>query len=141
MSERPTIRVLFDGECGLCARTVRFLFAREATARFVFTPMMSPLGQTLARGIGLDPADPSSFAAILPGGEARIASRGMFRLLMHCRNPWPAFAVLAGALPVRLTDAVYGAVARRRIRFFGRSDICQRPEPGLASRLELDTAR
>ncbi len=132
-----SLRVLFDGECGLCAGVVRFLYARERRVRFVFTPFQSPLGEALAHDLGLDPRDPASFAVIDDDGHARLKSHAMFHALASCRQPWPALAVLARMLPRVLTDAVYDGVARRRIAWFGRSDVCQRPEPELAGRLEL----
>lgn len=132
-----TLRVLFDGECGLCAGVVRFLYARERRIRFVFTPFQSPLGETLAHGLGLDPSDPASFAVIEDDGRAHLKSRAMFQALASCRQPWPALAAAACILPKVLTDGIYDAVAKRRIAWFGRSEMCQRPEHALASRLEL----
>jgi predicted DCC family thiol-disulfide oxidoreductase YuxK len=137
VSERPTLRILFDGDCGLCAGTVRFFLRHEARARFVFTPIRSVLGSEIAGQIGLDPDDPASFAVIEADGAVHLRSRGMFLALGQCRQPWRALAGLARLVPERLADAAYDVVARNRIRWFGRSDICQRPAPEVLTRLEM----
>jgi predicted DCC family thiol-disulfide oxidoreductase YuxK len=136
MTGLPQLRVLYDGDCGLCDRSVRFLFRRERRARFVFTPIQSVLGRRLAGELGLDPSDPASFALIEEPGAAHLRSRGMFLALAHCRQPWRLLASIAGCLPRFVTDRVYDVVARHRIAWFGRPSICQRPEPGLLERLE-----
>lgn len=136
MTTLPQLRVLYDGECGLCARTVRFLFRHERDARFVFTPFQSELGQKLASEIGIDPFDPASFAVIEPGGRAHLRSGGMFLAISYCRNPWSWLARVASCIPRALTDSVYGFIARNRMAWFGRSEICDLPDPGLIERLE-----
>ena len=46
---------------------------------------------------------------------------------------WPLLAVLLG-LPRVLRDVVYDRVARRRYRWFGRTEACLVPGPDLAAR-------
>ncbi len=132
----PRLRILFDGQCGLCSKTVHFLFRNEETATFVFTPIQSEAGRILAKSSGLDPDDPSSFAIFNQGGAPRFKSGAAFFALSYCRQPWRGVAVVCRILPQRLCDAVYDYVARRRLRFFGKTDVCAlAPEP-LRTRLE-----
>ena len=135
MSGITDLRVLFDGQCGLCSRTVQFLYKREARARFTFTPLQSDLGRQLAAGIGIDPDDPASFAVLDPMGKGYLRSTGAFFALKHCRQPWSVFAIAAGLLPRAMTDFCYDFIAKRRLRFFGAADVCSLQQGGLAERM------
>ncbi len=136
----PRLRVLFDGQCGLCSKTVHFLFRNEMTATFVFTPIQSEAGLILAKAAGLNPNDPSSFALFDESGTPRFKSAAAFFALGYCRQPWRAIAAVCRILPQRLCDAVYDYVARRRLSFFGKTDVCAlAPEP-LRARLETSAA-
>jgi predicted DCC family thiol-disulfide oxidoreductase YuxK len=55
----------------------------------------------------------------------------------HALNRQLAAIPAARLLPMRFTDAVYDTVARHRIAWFGRSDICLRPTPDVSARLEM----
>jgi predicted DCC family thiol-disulfide oxidoreductase YuxK len=136
----PQLRILFDGYCGLCSRTVHFFLDREATARFVFTPIQSPAGRLLAARAGLDADDPASFAVFDEQGQPRLKSAGAFHALRYCSRPWPALSALCRLLPRWLCDAVYDQIARRRLRFFGSTDICALAGPELRSRLQTDAS-
>ena len=145
MSGTPSgtrLRILFDGECGLCSRTVQFFLRNENenAATFVFTPIQSEAGRILAAAAGLDPADPSSFAVFDHGGAARLKSDGAFYALTFCRQPWRAITAVCRLLPPSLCDAVYDFVARRRLRFFGKTDVCALAPDRLRTRLETSAA-
>jgi predicted DCC family thiol-disulfide oxidoreductase YuxK len=132
----PRLRVLFDGQCGLCSKTVHFLFRNEATATFVFTPIQSEAGRILAKSAALDPDDPSSFAVFDERGATRLKSDAAFFALGYCRQPWRSVAVICRYVPQPMCDAVYDFVARRRLSIFGKTDVCAlAPEP-LRARLE-----
>ena len=134
--QRPRLRVLFDGQCGLCSKTVHFLFRNESTATFVFTPIQSEAGRILANTAGLNPDDPSSFAVFDESGTPRLKSDGAFYALGYCRQSWRGIAAVCRILPQPMCDAVYDFVARRRLSFFGKTDVCAiAPEP-LRARLE-----
>ncbi len=133
---QPRLRVLFDGQCGLCSKTVHFLFRNEKTATFVFTPIQSEAGRILAKSASLNPDDPSSFAVFDACGTPRLKSDGAFFALGFCRQPWRAIAAVYPILPQPMLDGVYDFVARHRLRFFGTTDVCAlAPEP-LRARLE-----
>ena len=49
--------VLFDGGCGLCSRTVRFLLRHDARGRMRFAPLGSGAAAAVLRTRGVSPAD------------------------------------------------------------------------------------
>ncbi|MBK8475746.1 MAG: DUF393 domain-containing protein [Opitutaceae bacterium] len=104
--------VLFDGECGLCAQTVRFVQRRDRQARFHFTALQSAAGQMLLRQHHL-PTDRLDSVVLLEDGAVFTRSTAALRICRRLSGAWPLLALFL-ALPRSWRDRVYGAVARRR---------------------------
>jgi predicted DCC family thiol-disulfide oxidoreductase YuxK len=127
--------VIFDGRCGLCNRSVRWLLARDWEDRLRFVSSESPqLTDLLARHgiIGSGPA--SVFHSILvirdlgdPGERILARSSAILALLRELPRPWPAVAVALGWIPRPLRDLAYRLVARWRYRICGRLETCPLP--------------
>ena len=128
--------VLFDGVCGLCNGAARFIVRRDPKGRFRFAHLQSPAAQALLAYRGYDGEPLQSLVLIESDGilsrsdAALVIARGL-------DGAWPALGVLR-LVPRPLRDAVYGIVARKRYDWFGRTDACQIPPPGLASRFVPD---
>jgi predicted DCC family thiol-disulfide oxidoreductase YuxK len=137
----PAVVVLYDGTCGLCDRTVRFLLARDERGRFRFAPLQGAFAiKTLARH-GEDAARLDSFRVVVDSGtpRERVRSRADAALFLAARLPfpWPLWAGLR-VLPRPWLDAAYAAVARSRYRRFGRTDACRPPPPEHRARFVSD---
>jgi predicted DCC family thiol-disulfide oxidoreductase YuxK len=121
----------FDGVCNLCNGTVNFLIDRDRRARLRFAPLQgSTFAELAARHPELRGID--SFV-LSQGGRVHVRSGAAVRILMALGGPWR----LAGALlavPRPLRDRLYDFVARRRYRWFGRTDTCRIPTPELRAR-------
>ena len=124
--------ILFDGVCVFCSRWVRFVVARDAAARFRFTPIQSAYGSRLAQALGIDPDDPDT-NAVIHGGTAYVKSDGALTVL-SCLPRWSWVRVLF-AVPRPLRDAVYNVVAKNRYRIFGKYDTCIVPDAELRARV------
>lgn len=112
--------VLYDGGCALCARAVRFIVPRDARGRFQFRSLQDP--DTRAWLARHGPGElPDSLIFI---GEGRLLFRGDAALAIcrELRAPWPWLGHLFALLPRAARDALYDAVARRRLRWFGSAD-------------------
>lgn len=123
--------VLFDGECGLCDRTVAFLTARDGRDRLRFSPLGGPTADLVLRAGGVDPSRRDTMFAVTlggPGGSFRVRERGRAALFAVTRLglPWSLLAV-AGVLPTPWLDAAYRFVARRRHRL--APPACRVPTP------------
>ena len=128
--------VLFDGDCAFCDATVRWTVKRDPLARLRFAPLASDAAR---RAVAL--ADPDCDFDALPDAIVLLdragvhtASTAVLRLVRHLRFPWPVLT-LALLVPHPLRDAAYRVFARNRHRWFGRSDACDIPPPGLAARM------
>jgi predicted DCC family thiol-disulfide oxidoreductase YuxK len=124
MKESWQIRVLYDGECPLCSREVRFLERRdrgrgriqlEDIARPDFDPTLHGLDarQVMARIHGVLPD-----GSVVEGVEVfrrAYAAVGLGWLLAPTR--WPGLRWLA--------DFAYRVFARNRLRWTGRESACE----------------
>ncbi len=124
--------ILFDGVCIFCSRWVRFVAARDTSARFRFTAIQSPYGTRLAQALGIDADDPDT-NAVVHGGVAYFKSDGALTVL-SCLPGWSWVRVLL-LVPRFIRDAVYNVVARNRYRIFGKYDECMVPDAGLRARV------
>lgn len=124
--------VVFDGVCVLCAASVRFILARDRTGTIRFCPVQSPLGTAITRHVGLDPEQPET-VLLLADGQVFRRSAAAIEAMRRCGGVWRLARALY-VIPRPLRDALYGAVARRRYRLFGRRDSCLMPTPELRRR-------
>ena len=129
----PRPLLLFDGNCGLCARSVRFVLARERSQELRFAALQSDLGRAVAIEAGLDPDELSSFVYVDGAGRTHARSAGAFRLCRHLRYPW---RLAQGFLlvPPFARDAVYRFISKRRYRWFGTSESCPLPTAAQSAR-------
>ena len=123
--------VLYDGACGLCQRSVRFLLARDRHDALRFTALEGPIGRSvLARHPDAEPAADSMRAVIgheLPGERVLVRSSAALAALAALGGAWRLVRVLE-AVPRRWRDRLYEAVAARRHRWFP-ADACALPQP------------
>jgi len=118
------IRVLFDGECPLCAREVRMLRRLDrGRGRIDFEDIAAP--DFAPERYGLDAEGVMArIHGVLPDGQVvegvevfrrAYAAVGLGWLLAPTR--WPGLS--------RLSDAAYRVFARNRLRWTGRGDACE----------------
>ncbi len=122
--------LLFDGECGLCQRVVRFLLRLDRCGALRFAPLQGPSAQEFLREHGMSTQDFSSvifvpdWTASTGGGKA---GRNQADFLTHTDAAIAALRAcgrngLAGVLrlfPRSLRDAGYRWVGHARYRIFG----------------------
>lgn len=129
MHEPPTI-VLFDGVCSFCDRSVQFVLRRDRPGRFRFAPLQSDAARRACADVGVTLPTDGAFDSVVVIAEGKALERSDAALAIAARLPfpWPCLGVLR-IVPRGLRDALYGAIARNRFRFFGRRDTCMVPSP------------
>lgn len=121
---RPIL--FYDGECGLCAKSVQWCLDHDTRARLRFAPLQ---GRTYA---ALAPTGkPSDLQSVVLFDERRLhtQSDAVLRLLRIVGGGWSVLGTLARIVPRSLRDAAYRFVARRRHAWFGAADRCRLPTP------------
>lgn len=131
--------VLFDGPCALCNAFVRFVALRDPGSVHRFAALQSGVASDLARRRSLPPFRDTTVVLLTSGGHFE-KSEAVLRIAANLAWPWRALAGLR-VLPRGMRDFVYDYVAARRRRWFGTTDACPIPEPGLVERLLVDEER
>ncbi|RMG11343.1 MAG: DUF393 domain-containing protein, partial [Planctomycetota bacterium] len=113
--------VLYDGDCGLCNRSVQWLLRRDRAARLRFAPLQGPTAASVLVRHGLTPEAGADFDSVLlvldpktPTERVLDRSAAAAAVALRLGGPWPLAAALLHAIPARLRDAAYRFVAQRR---------------------------
>ena len=127
--------VFYDGHCGLCHRTVRFLLARDKDGtRFRFAPLES---ETFRSSFSERERNefPESLIVYTGSGEVLTRSTASLYLLRRLGGPWRLLGEVLRLFPVGMRDAVYDTIARLRHRLFpAPTEACPLVPPELRSR-------
>jgi predicted DCC family thiol-disulfide oxidoreductase YuxK len=124
--------IVFDAKCLLCDRSVRFLLRHDKRQVFKFASIQGKAGQALLARAGLR-ADGLETMLLAEGAQLWRHSGAILRILGALGWPWK-LAWIAWLVPAPLRDTLYRAIARRRYRLFGKSDLCLLPSPAHAGR-------
>jgi predicted DCC family thiol-disulfide oxidoreductase YuxK len=127
--------VLFDGQCGLCNRAVRWLLRRDRQDRLRFAPSDSPKFAAVMdryRAAAEDSQEgPETILVVrdLGGAKERVLLRSdaVLALLGELSQPWQAVGAVLRWVPRPLRDAGYRLIARWRYRIWGRLESCPMP--------------
>ena len=119
--------VFYDGTCGLCHRTIRFLLAEDATGlRFRFAPLDSDRFRSASASAesGFEAGDliPDSVLVHRPGDAMLARAEGALEIGHQLGGLWRLMAVIVGWIPRVVLNAGYDFIARTRHRLFTRPD-------------------
>ena len=119
--------VLYDGTCGLCARSVRWILRHEADQALRFAPLQ---GETTDALRARYPSIPNTVDTVIliEGGRAHLRSKAFLYLARHLRAPW-RWAYALRWFPGFVLDVGYRLIAALRYRIWGRVDACELPSP------------
>ena len=119
-SREPWV-LFYDGTCGLCHRTVRFLLAEDRRASLRFAPLDSDVFRR-AVPEAARPALPDSLVLRAEDGALLTRSAAVLIACQRLGGLWRLLAALAGWVPRPLRDLVYRGIASIRYRVFHRPE-------------------
>jgi predicted DCC family thiol-disulfide oxidoreductase YuxK len=102
--------VLFDGDCGLCQRSVQFILDHEADHELHFAPLASPTGQRL---LAAHQVTARETMVVITDDGVSVRSAGALEIARHLRRPW-RWLRCCRWVPRGLRDLAYRGVARSR---------------------------
>ena len=130
--------LLYDGRCGLCARSVQFVLRHErASQRLRFATLQGPHGSgALAMQPPLAGIDSVVWIEPSSDGSDRVLVRSdaVLAVLDHLGGGWRWLARVGRLVPRLSRDALYQVAARYRYRVFGRDGSCLLPTPDQRAR-------
>lgn len=116
--------LFYDGDCGLCDRSVRWCMRRDRAGKLRYAPLQ---GETYA---AIQSAEkPTNFDTVVlyDNGVFRTRSDAALTLLSTVGGVWKFLAAIARIIPRPLRDAVYKLIARNRRRILGGPEACRLP--------------
>ncbi len=124
--------MLYDGECGLCHRSVKFLLRHERDTELWFAPLQ---GETAAALRLRHPSIPMNLDTVVLVEHDRVylRSKAFLYAAGHLRAPW-RWAYGVRWLPGAILDLGYRLVAAVRYRIWGKVDACELPSPAQRAR-------
>ena len=114
----PMTVLLFDGECGLCHASVRFILRHERHPTLRFAPLAGQFGAAVqARHPALASANSIVWVTDAEGPEERvlIRSAAALRAARYLGGPWALLGMFV-VMPRPIRDWLYDLVARHRHR-------------------------
>ncbi|MDZ7675177.1 MAG: DCC1-like thiol-disulfide oxidoreductase family protein [Acidimicrobiales bacterium] len=124
--------VFYDGVCGLCAWSVRWLLDHDEHGRLSFAPLQGDTARALdvPWDEGATPSEASMAFVDTTGGAVRILHRSRAVLeAMRVAEIAPVLQRVVRYTPRPVADAAYRFVAAIRYRVFGKHDECRIPSP------------
>ena len=119
MNEKDPPVLFYDGDCGLCSRSVRFLMRRDRRGLLYYAPLQ---GATAAARLG-DELRKSLSTVIYQreGGEILLRSDAVLHALIDIGSHWRWLARIALLVPRHWRNGIYNWIAARRKKFFASS--------------------
>lgn len=130
--EFPDYLVLYDGHCGLCNGSVRFLLKIDRKAKLRFCALQSDMGRELTPHFRKE-ASSMETIVFMKKGEVYYFSSAILEILKTVGFPWSLFAIFQ-IIPVCFRNFLYKQIARIRYRIFGRRAQCKLLDPAYKER-------
>lgn len=134
-SDSSQLLILYDGDCGFCSHSVRFLLGRDRDEIFRFARLQSEEGREVLRHHGL-PEDFQGSMLLVDARRAYLRSDAV----LYAAAMLPGLYRMAGLLlwiPRCVRDALYNLVARNRQHISRCLGGCPLPTPAERKRLGL----
>jgi predicted DCC family thiol-disulfide oxidoreductase YuxK len=119
--------ILYDGTCGLCHRSVRWILRHERDHELQFAPLQGETVKGLRERHPEIPEDVST-VVLVQDDHVRVRSKAFLYSARHLRAPW-RWAYAVRWLPGFLLDLGYRVIAAIRYRVWGRAELCDVPSP------------
>jgi len=135
--------LFYDGDCGFCHRSVRFVLSEEGNTpsplRLRFAPLASDTFEARVAGrddVALDEI-PDSIVLLLADGRLLTRFEAVTEIASRLGGLWRGLALISTPIPTALLDRVYDAVAGVRKKLFARpTDACPILPPDLRARFD-----
>jgi predicted DCC family thiol-disulfide oxidoreductase YuxK len=118
--------VFFDGQCGLCNRTVDWILRNDTMHHFLFAPLQGETAGELFKGMAEDELYRSFWLKDEQGLHRK--STAMLRVYRKL-GALGKFLSLGLVIPRPIRDWAYGFIAKNRYKIWGRTESCRIPTP------------
>ncbi|CAA6678332.1 MULTISPECIES: thiol-disulfide oxidoreductase DCC family protein [unclassified Lentimonas] len=136
MKPKSKAILFFDGNCGLCNRSVQFLIRKDKRKHLYFAPIQGIAAQAILPEKYRLALDTVVYQRVAKDGHTTLLFRSDAALLalIDTRSLWRFLARIALWLPRSLRDRVYDAIAMRRQKSL-KSATCPMPSREVHARI------
>lgn len=133
----PAPIMVYDGDCGFCTRSVRFVLERDRKRLLCFASRDGVAGQGVrARHPELQVVESLLWVERVNGEErVLIHSDAVLAVAAYLGGIYGVLAKLGALVPRALRDPVYMAVAKVRRSLMGGAPSCMLPSPAELGRM------
>jgi len=114
--------VFYDGVCGLCARSVRFIRRRDKKGIFTYIPLQSDEALLPWEPGNLPAPDPDT-VIYKQNGRFYYRSEAAIRIMMKLGGVYQLSAIFL-IVPQRIRDYFYNLIAKKRHKWFKTDESC-----------------
>ena len=120
-TSEPSRILFYDGDCGLCAQSVRFFFRIDRHKRLSFAPLQ---GETAQGYLPENLRDTQCLSTVVyrrSDSDERslfLRSEAVARALIDVGGFWCFLGRLLRVTPTPLCDWAYNLIAKNRLKFF-----------------------
>ena len=133
----PSRIIFYDGDCGLCAQSVRFFLKIDRHKRIYFAPLQGDTAQGYLPANLRDAQCLSTVAYRCSNSDERslfLRSEAVARALIDVGGFWGFLGRFLRLTPTPLRDWAYNLIAKNRLKFFPNG-ICDLPKEQARERL------
>lgn len=129
--------MVYDGDCGFCTRSVRFVLDRDRKRVLCFASRDGVAGQGIrARHPALQSVESLLWVDRVNGVERVLThSDAVLAVAAYLGGIYGMLATVGGLVPRALRDPVYQLVAKVRRRLMGGASSCMLPSPAELGRM------
>ena len=133
----PSRILFYDGDCGLCARSVRFFLGVDRHKRLSFAPLQ---GETAQDYLPKNLRDVHCLSTVVyrrsdsEGQTLTLRSEAVAHALIDVGGVWSGLGRLLRLIPTPLRDWGYHLIAKNRLKFFPQG-ACTLPRQQARERL------
>lgn len=103
---------VYDGECGICNKSVQFILDHEKSNEIYFVSFQSPLGEALGDNFGFD-SNNLSTAIFINGNSISTKSDAILSSSIFLKAPYHRIGLIK-FIPKGLRDIIYDFISRNR---------------------------
>jgi len=127
--------VLYDGDCPLCSRFVKFLLSVDKQKVLKFSPLSSTTSHSIIDRFP-EVKELDSVVFYEPEESIKFKSEAVVAILMQIKG-WRWLAMIIGIFPRAMSDFFYDIIARNRKRI-GGPNVCERLNEDQQERFIMD---
>ena len=133
MKPKSKAILFFDGDCGLCHRSVRFLIRKDKHKHLYFAPLQGIAAQAILPNEYRLALDTIVYQRVAKDGQTTLIVRSDAALLalIDTGSLWRFLARMSLWFPRSFRDWVYDSIAKRR----QASATCQMPSRDVQARI------